>query len=133
MKLNCRKCGELACYSDDIRCVKDAHRIVVADDFSQRYETKHNPKYPKLIDGLDMRKSLVCANCRVVWGTQAVYQGMTLPLLNIAGFVAEFPNGRQQKVKKWKDVLFQVEPVTFEDLEKLISSSSGGTCEDVEE
>ncbi|XP_072025649.1 antiviral innate immune response receptor RIG-I-like [Amphiura filiformis] len=130
VRLTCLKCGELACYNYDIRCVKDAHRIVISDAFKERYDTKHNPKYPRLIDGLDMRMTLVCVKCKALWGTQAIYQGMELPLLNIAGFVAEYPNGRQKRVKKWKDVAFQVEPVTYIDLEKMLTTESTVSVEE---
>ncbi len=130
VKLTCHKCCEFACDNYDIRCVKNAHRIVISKEFKERCDTKPNSKYPKLIDGLDMRMTLVCAKCKTIWGTQAIYNGMELPLMNIGGFVAEYPNGTRKKVKKWKDVQFNVEPVAYTDLDKLLNLEPTASVEE---
>ena len=124
MKLTCKKCSKLACHSDDIRSIEGAHHIVVNDEFSNQYETKEN-KHPVKIEELDIGRILICVKCKSEWGHLAVYRGMTLPLLKIASFVVEYPNGKQQRTKKWKDVIFKVKPISDEDLEKVVNIDNG--------
>lgn len=122
VKLTCKKCAEFACYSDNIRTVKDAHHIVIGDEFAERYDTKENPRFPLKVDDFDFQKNIICRKCKSEWGTIGMYKGMELPLLKIAGFIVEYPNGKQQRTKKWKDVLFKVGPIMPEDLEKIINT-----------
>ena len=122
VKLTCKKCGELACHSDNIRTVKDAHHIVIGDEFAELYDTKENPRFPLKVDDFDFQKNIICKKCKSEWGTIGMYKGMELPLLKIAGFIVEYPNGKQQRTKKWKDVLFKVDPITPDDLEKIINT-----------
>ncbi|XP_072025888.1 uncharacterized protein [Amphiura filiformis] len=119
VKLNCQKCGVFACYSDDIRSVKGAHYIVITDEFHQLYDTKENARFPKKVDDFDLQKNIVCKDCKSEWGILGLYKGTTMPLLKIAGFIVEYHDGRQQRIKKWKDVLFKVDPTTAEDLKNI--------------
>ncbi len=125
VKLTCRKCGADACKSNDIRSVKDAHHIVINDEFHGLYDTKENPRFPLQVDDFDFQKSIICKKCKSEWGVIGMYKGLELPILKIAGFIVEYPNGKQQRTKKWKDVLFQVQPITPEDLEKVINTGGG--------
>ncbi|XP_072025648.1 ATP-dependent RNA helicase DHX58-like [Amphiura filiformis] len=122
VKLTCRKCGVLACYNDDIRCANGAHHVVIIDKFRQLYDTKDDPKLPVEVDDFYFQKICVCKKCKTEWGKIGKHKGITMPFLTPKGFILEYPNGKQQKVSQWKDVMFEVAPFTAEDLKKIVNT-----------
>ena len=53
VKLFCRKCHEFACSGDSIRCIKEAHHVVIDKDFRSKFNFKRN-KYPRVINGVEL-------------------------------------------------------------------------------
>ncbi|XP_072041964.1 antiviral innate immune response receptor RIG-I-like [Amphiura filiformis] len=106
--LSCLKCGQFACYSDDLRCIKNQHHVVVDESFTSRFETKFKTPIP-LNDGITMKNMIVCKGCQRDWGTLATYDDKELPLLHTKGLLLEDAGGKRRKLKKWKDAWFQIE------------------------
>ncbi len=108
VKLTCIKCGEFACYSDDLRCIKGAHHVVVDGSFTSRFETKPMKKPVPLNNGMTIQEVLVCKKCKLDWGNLAKFEGKELPLIHTKGFLFDNAMGKRKTMKKWKEVWFQI-------------------------
>ncbi|KAI1905223.1 hypothetical protein AGOR_G00013910 [Albula goreensis] len=102
--LLCGKCLKLTCKSNDLRVIKNSHRVVIDKDFISLCNVTPHPK-PKKYDDIDMKFKISCSSCNHDWGILGSYLGFTdLPLLKTEGFV--FVNRRTQKkhvVRKWQE------------------------------
>ena len=48
-----------------------------------------------------------------------VYKKIPFPIINIANFVVVNPNNVRNNYKRWKEVPFEVKPISPNDLEKM--------------
>ena len=53
VKLFCKKCNKFACSGDYIRCIKEAHHVVIDKDFLSKFSFKRN-KCPQSINGVEL-------------------------------------------------------------------------------
>ncbi|XP_072041967.1 ATP-dependent RNA helicase DHX58-like [Amphiura filiformis] len=109
---SCLKCNAFACYSDDIRCIKGQHRVVVDESFTSRFETKEHARFasPKTLSGgITMKKNIICRQCSSDWGTLATYEDEELPLIHPKNFRLVDANGNPKKLRKWKFAWFKID------------------------
>lgn len=68
VKLFCKKCSEFACSGDYIRCIKEAHHVVIDKDFLSKFSFKRN-KCPQSINGIELtgRFLLIRLNFCMAW------------------------------------------------------------------
>ncbi|XP_040819748.1 antiviral innate immune response receptor RIG-I isoform X2 [Ochotona curzoniae] len=113
-KLLCGKCKTLACYSSDIRTVKDSHYTVIGNSFQKSFVIKPHPK-PKRCGDFDKTGKIFCArpDCSHDWGIRAKVNALEIPLIKIQSFVVEdVETGKQTNPSKWKE--FNFEKIPFE-------------------
>ncbi|XP_023697565.2 antiviral innate immune response receptor RIG-I [Paramormyrops kingsleyae] len=115
-KLLCAKCKKFACFSDDLRVLKESQHIVLDKSIFERSIASPHPR-PRKYMGIMKEKKLFCANCHEDWGIVASYRHLqNLPLLKIESFVVESCVTQQQRYfGKWKEVTFVIKPFIVEE------------------
>ena len=53
VKLFCRKCQVFACSGNDIRCIKEAHHVVIDKDFTSKFYFKKS-KCPRVLNEIEL-------------------------------------------------------------------------------
>lgn len=53
VKLFCRKCQLFACSGNDIRCIKEAHHVVIDKDFTSKFHFKKS-KSPRVLNEIEL-------------------------------------------------------------------------------
>ena len=53
VKLFCRKCQLFACRGNDIRCIKEAHHVVIDKDFASKFYFKKS-KSPRVFNEIEL-------------------------------------------------------------------------------
>ncbi|XP_002708086.1 antiviral innate immune response receptor RIG-I isoform X1 [Oryctolagus cuniculus] len=117
-KLLCAKCKALACYTSEIRMVKDSHYTVVGETFKKCFVTRPHPR-PKSCGDFDKIGKIFCArqDCSHDWGIRAKVNAFEIPLIKIQSFVVEDTvTGKQMCPSKWKDFNFEKIPFNPEEL-----------------
>ena len=76
VKLFCKKCSEFACSGDYIRCIKEAHHVVIDKAFLSKFSFKRN-KCPQSINGVELtgRFLLILLN---LYGMKMTFGGLAL-------------------------------------------------------
>jgi len=117
--LRCMKCDELVCFSSDIRRIQKSHHVVVDVDFKDRAHVK---KHHRPIEYDEMRKmgKLHCGKCDKDWGVVVRYRNVNFPVLKLSEFAVEDANGRRSWYKKWKEVPFEVNELTPEEMHAVV-------------
>ncbi|XP_020611575.1 probable ATP-dependent RNA helicase DDX58 [Orbicella faveolata] len=112
VKLFCRKCQVFACSGNDIRCIKEAHHVVIDKDFTSKFHFKKS-KSPRVLNEIELTGPLHCLDCDAEWGVMLKYQSKEMPCIKASCFGFEFENEAGVKTtlsfKKWKDVRMNVE------------------------
>ncbi|XP_078354158.1 ATP-dependent RNA helicase DHX58-like isoform X2 [Oculina patagonica] len=112
VKLFCRKCQVFACSGVDIRCIKEAHHVVIDKEFSSKFYFKKS-KCPRVFNEIELTGPLHCQDCDAEWGVMLKYQSKEMPCIKASCFGFEFEDDLGVKTtfsfKKWKDVRFSVE------------------------
>lgn len=111
VKLFCRKCQVFACSGVSIRCIKEAHHVVIDKDFPSKFYFKKS-KTPRKINEIELTGPLHCQDCDAEWGVMLKYQSKELPCIKASFFGFEFEEEdggtKTFSFRKWKDVLFNV-------------------------
>ena len=90
VKLFCKKCSEFACSGDYIRCIKEAHHVVIDKAFLSKFSFKRN-KCPQSINGVELtgRFLLILLNLygmKMTFGGRALKE-MILHLLRLSNIL----------------------------------------------
>lgn len=111
VKLFCRKCQVFACSGISIRCIKEAHHVVIDQDFPSKFYFKKS-KSPRKINDIELTGPLHCQDCDAEWGVMLKYKSKELPCIKASCFGFEFEeedgSTKTFSFRKWKDVLFNV-------------------------
>uniref|UniRef100_A0A3B4C3T9 RNA helicase n=1 Tax=Pygocentrus nattereri TaxID=42514 RepID=A0A3B4C3T9_PYGNA len=109
-KLLCAKCEMFACFSHDLRVLKECHHIVLDRSVFQRCATEphHNPKS---FGGITKTQKMYCKECKHDWGIIASYLSIRdLPIVKIDSFVIQNVETLQKQwYRKWRDVTFAMQ------------------------
>ncbi|KAL7863909.1 hypothetical protein AOLI_G00153290 [Acnodon oligacanthus] len=109
-KLLCAKCEKFACFSHDLRVLKECHHIVLDRSVFQRCATEphHNPKS---FGGITKTQKMYCRECKHDWGIIASYLSIRdLPIVKIESFVIQnIETLQKQWYRKWRDVTFAMQ------------------------
>ncbi|XP_022094377.1 probable ATP-dependent RNA helicase DDX58 [Acanthaster planci] len=124
--LICRRCGAKACTADDIKCIQNAHHVVLDESFESRCSFLDIPNRSVCPD-MELRKQIMCGNkekaCTQEWGNQMLYKGCVVNLISPRNFVMKMPKGPSRTFKKWKDVPFTIQALSIEELDKICNQS----------
>jgi len=71
---------------------------------------------PKKFENFELSGKIYCIKCHWEWGVMGVYKKVPFPIINIANFVVVNANGGRNTYRRWKDVPFDVEPISPDDL-----------------
>ncbi|XP_071792995.1 ATP-dependent RNA helicase DHX58-like isoform X2 [Asterias amurensis] len=120
VQLVCRKCKKEVCTLDDIRCIENAHHIVLSTSFPERCRLIDHPKPVKKVD-FEKLKKVMCgdAKCPQEWGIQMKYKGCKAFALTPVNFIFRASDGRQRVFSKWREMPYKVTQWTIEMLEEL--------------
>ncbi|XP_072552312.1 antiviral innate immune response receptor RIG-I [Salminus brasiliensis] len=106
-KLLCAKCEAFACFSGDLRVLKESHHIILERSIFKRCFTQphHNPKS---FGGITKTQKMLCVDCRLDWGIIASYLHIKdLPIVKIESFVVQdVVTQKKQYFRKWREVNF---------------------------
>ncbi|KAJ8047586.1 putative ATP-dependent RNA helicase DDX58 [Holothuria leucospilota] len=114
--LCCKKCGEEACLSSDLKRYNKSQHYVSSQEFcNDKIDIKPHPK-PKKIDNMYKVGKIYCASCGSDWGILAKLAETRIPVVKVDCFVLyEFNPDRSKSrgkvYKKWIDVPFSIEDV----------------------
>lgn len=112
VKLFCKKCSEFACSGEYIRCIKEAHHVVIDKAFLSKFSFKRN-KCPQSINGVELTGPIHCQACDKEWGVMLRYQSFEKPCIKASSFAFETEDEAGKKItscpKKWKDTKFHVQ------------------------
>lgn len=121
VKLFCKKCSVFACSGDNIRCIKEAHHVIIDGHFSSKFSFKRS-KCSREFNGVELTGPIFCQKCDAEWGVMLKYQSQEKPCIKASSFAFEFEDEvgikTTQCVKKWKDVTFHVKD--FDDCEDQV-------------
>ncbi|XP_038046269.1 antiviral innate immune response receptor RIG-I-like [Patiria miniata] len=124
VRLICRRCGAEACTVDDIKCIENAHHVVLNDTFEDRCRFIDLPSKSVCAD-MELRKRIMCDNkekkCTQDWGHQMLYKGCVVNLISPKYFVFKMEKGPNRIFKKWKDAPFKIEKLLLEELDKIVN------------
>ncbi|XP_036447793.1 probable ATP-dependent RNA helicase DDX58 [Colossoma macropomum] len=109
-KLLCAKCEKFACFSHDLRVLKECHHVVLDRSVFQRCATEPHQN-PKSFGGITKTQKMYCADCKHDWGIIASYLSIRdLPILKIESFVVQnVVTLQKQWYRKWRDVTFAMQ------------------------
>ncbi|XP_046569825.1 antiviral innate immune response receptor RIG-I-like [Haliotis rubra] len=115
-EIRCQKCNQLACFSTDIRTIKETNHIVNDPDFGTKVNVKPHPKPGNM--GLDMKKhsKIFCKKCGLDWGIGVIYKNADFPVIKIESFVAIDTMGRRDSPRKWKNAPFEVPEISHDEM-----------------
>lgn len=122
-QLRCFKCDSLGVWSCDLRTIKQSHHVVLDTEFRNRINVEAHPK-PRKYDDFEKKGKVLCNKCGYDWGITALYKNVPVYLLKVCSFVVEDQAFDRNTYKKWKDVPFQVNELTPEDMKSLVSMFS---------
>ncbi|XP_058862537.1 antiviral innate immune response receptor RIG-I-like [Acipenser ruthenus] len=124
--LQCGKCRQNACKSDEIRVIQNNHRVVISKAFLPLCNIQPHPK-PQVCDVLEKKSKIFCRTCNRDWGILASCMGLdNLPVLKISGFTfVNLRTGQRKSVVKWQDFPGLLKDFDFE-LDVLDQDSSEG-------
>ncbi|XP_071817176.1 ATP-dependent RNA helicase DHX58-like isoform X2 [Apostichopus japonicus] len=114
--LCCKKCGEEACSSFDIKRYSKSHHYVSLQSFcDEKIDIKPHHK-PGPMDDLYKLGKIYCSNCAKDWGVLAKFQELIIPVIKIDSFVVyeintDASRGKVKIAKKWANAPFTVEDV----------------------
>ncbi|XP_048249285.1 antiviral innate immune response receptor RIG-I-like [Haliotis rufescens] len=115
-EMRCQKCDQLACFSTDIRTIKETNHIIIEPDFASKINVKPHPKPGNM--GFEMKKQnkIYCKKCGLDWGIGVFYRNATFPVVKIESFVAIDTMGRRDSPRKWKNAPFKVNEISHEEM-----------------
>ncbi|XP_041102623.1 antiviral innate immune response receptor RIG-I-like [Polyodon spathula] len=122
--LQCAKCRQHACKSDEIRVIQNNHRVVISKAFRSLCNIQPHPK-PQVCDVLEKKSKIFCGKCNRDWGILALCMGLdNLPVLKVSGFTfVNLRTGQRKPVVKWQDFPGLIKDFDFE-LDVLDQDSS---------
>ncbi|KAM9784679.1 probable ATP-dependent RNA helicase DHX58 isoform X2 [Syngnathus typhle] len=115
VQLLCANCLTAVARGSDIQLLDKTHYVNVNLQFRSRYNQGTPVYLDKTFEDWEPGCIITCnnGNCNKRWGYELKYHKLALlPNLAIKHFALETPGGRTT-VKKWKDVPFAVEHLTF--------------------
>ncbi|CAH3035189.1 unnamed protein product [Porites lobata] len=122
VQLFCRKCQVPACSGDKIRCIKEAHHVIIDEKFRSKFSFRRN-KTPKVINGVELTGPIHCQHCDAEWGVMLKYKSREMPCIKASFFVFQFDKSGVKtslSFKKWKDVPFHVEDFDLSNHEEQV-------------
>ncbi|KAK1174279.1 antiviral innate immune response receptor RIG-I-like [Acipenser oxyrinchus oxyrinchus] len=124
--LQCGKCRQHACKTDEIRVIQNNHRVVISKAFLSLCNIQPHPK-PQVCDVLEKKSKIFCGSCNRDWGILASCMGLdNLPVLKVSGFTfVNLRTGQRKSVMKWQDFPGLIKDFDFE-LDVLDQDSSEG-------
>ena len=124
--LRCLKCDSFAVHSSDMRTIENIHHVIIDSDYKSRVNIQTHPN-PKKFSNMEYTDKLYCKKCGSDWGVTAVYKSNMFPIIKISSFVITDELERRTRVKQWKDSPFAVNPMTPEDLVRMIGGDAENT------
>ena len=121
-ELRCFKCNKFICLSSDIRRIKGTQHVVIDEEVQKRITWSRRPDPRFRNDELKFDGYTFCGNssCKQKLGGVCEYKGTEFPLISISNFLVVDQNNKRSTFKKWKDVNFQVEDYSLEQLQEVI-------------
>ncbi|XP_067657358.1 antiviral innate immune response receptor RIG-I-like [Haliotis asinina] len=115
-EIRCQKCNQLACFSTDIRTIRETSHVIIDADFGSKVTVKPHPKPCKM--GLEMKKhsKIFCKKCGLDWGIGVIYKNADFPVIKIESFVAIDTMGRKDSPRKWKNAPFEVPEISHDEM-----------------
>jgi len=118
-ELRCVNCDGFGAWSQDLRTIKETHHVLVGDEeFKDRITLIPHPR-PKKFDNWEKKAKILCKSCGQDWGINALHSGVPYSVLAVCNFVIVDPNEERSCVKKWKDVVFPVLPLSLDDMKNM--------------
>ena len=117
VKLLCKKCKGFACYGSDVYRLGDEgtyHYVVPKPEFENRIKYKDHPRPLDLIaEKVQKTHKIYCAKCEHDWGVGCVWpsEGHKFPVIKCSAFIFQIDNS-VRTLKKWKDVPFEMHPLS---------------------
>ena len=123
-EFRCFHCDNFICMSSDIKKIKEAHHVCIADDVEERVSFHRSP-VPQFEDSdVKMDGETSCNNCQHTLGGVCEYKGIEFPLLKVQHFRLVDRNGKGSHRKKWKLVLCKIQEIDTADLLKFANTNS---------
>ncbi|XP_070210700.1 ATP-dependent RNA helicase DHX58-like isoform X2 [Littorina saxatilis] len=124
-RLLCRKCHCDACMSTDLRLYGPSNRLVIAEDFQDRWKrVERRGKANELFQhNLEKIAKVHCKGCNHDWGclVRHLPTDEEFAALKLEGFwlLDTITNKKRVEKVKWADAPFNVEEITEEELEEV--------------
>lgn len=124
----CKMCNIVVCLASSVYQL-DHHHIVQDRELESKIERKKHGR-PQKFGGLDKKCKMICKKCPNSWGIIAEKDGIDLRILKIESL--KFRNMRTVEVlspKKWEDLLYDFQEITFEDIPSIFGIESNSEAE----
>ena len=112
VRLLCGRCQEFACMATDVKTINE-HYVVPLAEFQSKFIKRAHHK-PVEFGEMKKNQKIACAKCNSDWGVHCDWtkRGLSYPVLKCSDFVFEI-SGQKHTFKKWNDVTFSIEELSF--------------------
>lgn len=128
-ELRCQKCDSFTAYSSDIRKIEASHHVILDPEYHKRIKIRPHPA-PKTFENFELTGKIFCKRCHADWGIMGVYKKVSLPVVKVCSLIIIREEDGDRKVyKRWKEVPFQVQALTPDDLQKMMDHHTNELAE----
>ncbi|XP_022094381.1 probable ATP-dependent RNA helicase DDX58 isoform X2 [Acanthaster planci] len=105
VSLLCRKCSHHVCTLDEIRCIENAHHVVLSKSFTKQCRLVPHDKPVKKTD-FEKLQRILCGSptCSQEWGIQMRYKSCVVFALTPVNLIFQTSTGKRQSHRHWKQV-----------------------------